>query len=161
MALSASSNIMERYHPAAQRYEAVLGSDSTQYFKGGLVGVQASDGKLVKLTNASTVNAVFICDEEVLTGTSNTRKIKVRTGIFKLLNGDSIAVADIGKVARVGAAGDDSAFKGGADGTEAVIGRIENVDSASDPGGAGVWVRIFGYDTIVNTATGAAVNTGS
>lgn len=154
MALTESKNLMEKYDPGATR-EEFLGSDSTQYFKGGLVGISSSTGRLVKLTNAVTVNSVWICEDEVLTGVGNTKRIGVRSGIFKLLNGDAIAdPADIGKRAFVGAAGDDTAFKAGDPITEACLGVIEGVDGAgATPGGAGVWVKILGLREIIKPLT--------
>ncbi len=157
MALTASINILEKEDPAAYR-DDVLATNGVQYFKGGLVGIDNTTGLLVKLTNAVTVRAVYICEDEVVGVTG--QRVGVRSGIFKLLNGDTIVDADRGKVARVGAAGDDSAFKGGADATEAVIGTIEDVDAASAPGGAGVWVKVRGTQIIV-TATAATNATGS
>lgn len=154
MALTASVNLFEKYDPGSTE-EAFIGADSTQFFKGGLVGIQSSDGRLVKITNATTVNSVWVCDDEVLTGASNTRKIKVRSGIFKLLNGDTIVEpGDVGKRAFAGAAGDSSAFKAGDPVTEAVLGVIEGVDGATaTPGGAGVWVKIPGFREIIKPLT--------
>lgn len=153
MALAASKNILEAYHPDAYR-EDVPATDSVQYFRGGLVGILGSTGKLVKLTQASVgINAVYICEDEILTGASSTEQIGVRTGCFKLLNGDTIVDSDRGKRAFVGAAGDDTAFKAGDPITDVVIGTIERVDGASAPGGAGVWVKIRGTQVIVKPLT--------
>lgn len=163
MALTASLNFLEKHDPTAQR-EDFPATDSTQYFKGGLVGIDNTSGKLVKLTNAVTVRSVWICEDEVLTGASTTVRIGVRSGILKLLNGDTIVATDIGKVARVGANGDDSAYKGGADATEAVIGTIEGVDVVGQPGvvgPAGVYVKVTGFNNVVITATAATNATGS
>lgn len=153
MALTASKNYQEAYDPSGYR-EHVPATDSTQYFKGGLVGILQSTGKLVKLTQASVgISAVYICDDEILTGVGSTDQIRVRTGIFKLLNGDSIVDADRGKRAFVGAAGDDTAFKAGDPITDVLIGTIERVAPASDPGGAGVYVKIRGTQVIVKPLT--------
>jgi hypothetical protein len=147
MALTASKNLMEKYDPTATR-EDFLATDSTQYFKGGLVGLTA--GKVVKITNATTVSSVWVCEDEVLTGVSTTVRIGVRSGTFKFLNGDSIAdPGDVGKRAFAGAAGDDSAFKAGDPITEACLGVIEGVDGATAPGGAGVWVKVPGFREII------------
>jgi hypothetical protein len=157
MALTESKNYLEKYDPAGYR-EDVLATNGVQYFKGGLVGIDNTTGLLVKLTNAVTVRAVYICEDDVVGVTG--QYIGVRSGIFKLLNGDTIVDADRGKVARVGASGDDSAYKGGTDATEAVIGTIEGVDGATAPGGAGVWVKVRGTN-IIATATGATNATGA
>lgn len=157
MALTESKNLLEKADPTQMR-EDVLATNGVQYFKGGLVGIDNTTGLLVKLTNAMTVRAVYICEDEIVGVTG--QRIGVRTGIFKLLNGDTILDTDRGKVARVGAAGDDSAFKGGTDATEAVIGTIEDIDAASAPGGAGVWVKVRGSQ-IITTATAATNATGA
>jgi hypothetical protein len=157
MALTASKNILEKRIPSAYR-EDVVGTAGVQYFKGGLVGIDNTTGLLVKLTNAMTVRAVYICEDDVLAVAGE--QIGVRTGIFKLLNGDTVLDTDRGKVARVGANGDDSAYKGGTDAADAIIGTIEGVDAASAPGGAGVWVNVRGTQVIA-TATGAANVSGA
>jgi len=151
MALTASKNILEKYQPGAYR-DDFPASDSTQYYKGGLVALVA--GALVKPTTSTAgASAVFICDDEILTGVSTTEKIGVRTGRFKLLNGDSITAADVGKLGYIGASGDDSVYKAGAAATDVVVGVIAGVDSASDPGGAGVWVNVFGFHEIIKPLT--------
>lgn len=163
MALTASVPIFEKYDPTAIR-EDFPATDSTQYFKGGLVAIDNGTGKLVKLTNAISARSVWLCEDEVLTGVSTTVRIGVRSGIFKLINGDTILATDVGKLARVGASGDDSAFKGGTDAGEAVLGTIEGVDAASGAGvvgGAGVYVKLTGYNNVVVTATAATNVTGS
>lgn len=151
MALTASKNIMERGDPSAQR-EDFPATDSTQYFKGGLVALVA--GLLVKPTTATVgASSVWICEDEILTGASTTKKIGVRCGTFKLTNGDSIVAADVGKLCYVGANGDDGAYKAGAAVTDVVIGVIQSVDGATAPGGAGVWVKVFGFHEIIKPLT--------
>lgn len=159
MALIASKNILEKYIPEAYR-EDFPASDSTQYFRGGLVALVA--GKLVKPTTATAAaTGIFICDDEILTGVSATDLIGVRTGMFKLLNGDSIvAPGDLGKIAYIGALGDEAAYKAGAAATDVVIGTIEAVDGATAPGGAGVWVKVLGNRVIVQ-ATGGSGTSGA
>lgn len=144
MALTASKNLLEAYHPDAYR-EDVPATDSTQYFKGGLVAIDAATGKLIKCTQAGpAVRAVYVCEDEILTGASTTEQIGVRTGCFKFLNGDTIVDADRGKPAFIGAAGDDTVFKAGTIAADQFVGTIERVDGASAPGGAGVWVKVRG-----------------
>lgn len=153
MALAASKSVLEKHDPTSVR-EDVLGTDSTQYFKGGLVGILGSTGKLVKLTQATVgANSVWLCEDEVLTGVSNTRMIGVCSGIFKFINGDSIVAADVGKRAFIGAAGDDTAFKAGDPITDVCIGVIEGVDGATAPGGAGVWVKLPGFREFIKPLT--------
>jgi hypothetical protein len=158
MALAASKNILEKYIPEAYR-EDFPATDSTQYYRGGLVALVG--GKLVKPTTATAAaTGIFVCEDENLTGVSTTDLIGVRTGMFKLLNGDSIVATDIGKIAYIGASGDDTAYKAGAAATDVVIGTIEGVDGATAPGGAGVWVKVLGNRVIVQ-ATGGSGTSGA
>lgn len=150
MALSASIIILEKYDPTRMR-EDVLATNGVQYYKGGLVGIDSTTGLLVKMTNAITARAVYICEDDVVGVTG--QYVGVTTGIFKLANGDSVLETDRGKRAFVGASGDDSAYKAGDPITEAVIGTIEGVDGATAPGGAGVWVKIRGTQVIVKPLT--------
>jgi hypothetical protein len=146
MALTASKNLVEKYDPTATR-EDFVATNSTQYFKGGLVGLVA--GVLVKLTQATAAcNSVWVCEDEFLTTTA-AKNIGVRSGIFKFINGDTIVAADIGKRAFIGAAGDDTAFKGGDPITDVCIGVIEGVDASTATGGAGVWVKVPGFREIM------------
>lgn len=151
MALTASKNYFEKHDPTATR-EDFPATDSTQYFKGGLVALVA--GLLVKPTTATVgASSMWMCEDEVLTGVSTTKKIGVRSGIFKLTNGDSIVASDVGKLAYVGANGDDGAYKAGAAATDVVIGVIEGVDGATALGGAGVWVKVGGFHEIIKPLT--------
>lgn len=98
-ALAADTDIPERASPTSQLF-AEVGTDSTQYFKGGILCISTATGKVVKGSTAATLVAIGRCEENVLTGTSNTRKIKARTGTFKYANSaaaDLIAADDIGK----------------------------------------------------------------
>lgn len=151
MALAASKNVMEKYDPTAHR-EEFPATDSVQYFKGGWVALVA--GLLVKPTTATVgASSVWMCEDEVLTGASTTVRVGVRSGIFKVTNGDSIVAADVGKLAYVGANGDDGAYKAGAAATDVVLGVIEGVDGATAPGGAGVWIRTYGFHEIIKPLT--------
>jgi hypothetical protein len=156
-ALAASFNRLEKYDPAAFR-EEFPATDSTQYFKGSLVGVENTTGKLVKLTLATVVRSVWLCEEEVLTGVSTTELVKVRCGMHKFANGDTIVAADIGKLAF--ATDDNTVQKGGAPASECIVGVIEGIDGASAPGGAGVWVRLTGFNHAVIAATASTLASG-
>ena len=156
-ALTASANRLEKYDPAAYR-EEFPATDSTQYFKGCLVGIENTTGKLVKLTLATVVRSVWMCEEEVLTGVSTTELIKVRSGIHKFANGDTILATDIGKIAF--ATDDNTVQKGGAFATECIVGVIEGVDGATAPGGAGVWVRLTAMNHAVIAATASTLASG-
>lgn len=151
MTLTASKNILEKHLPQSYRNDYPA-TDSIQYFRGGLVALVG--GKLVKPTTATVgASAVFICEDEILTGVSTTEQIGVRSGMFKLLNGDSIVAADVGKLGYIGANGDDSVYKAGAAATDVVVGVIDRVDAATDPGGAGVWVHVLGLHEIIKPLT--------
>jgi hypothetical protein len=137
-ALSASVDRLERYMPDRVR-GAHYGTNATQFYKGGLVGIDVDTGLLVKMTAAGT-NAICvgICEDEVLTANATTY-VRYKSGCFKFANGDSIAMTDVGKPAFV--ADDNTVNKANAS-DDPQAGYIYAVDSASDPGGAGVWVAI-------------------
>jgi hypothetical protein len=146
-AITASKNILEKYDPKAYRDEKI-GADSTQFFKGGLVGLVA--GKVTKLAAATAaVASVWICEDEVLTGASNTVRVGIRNGIFPFV-GAGFTVADIGKVVYV--SDDQTVTLTGAPATEVVVGSIQEVESATL-----VWVQLIGPREAIPTA---AVVTG-
>ena len=98
-ALTAFRDTLEKAAPFSS-LQAEVGADSTQFFAGGIVVLDQADGKMKKAFVATTLIAIGRCEETFLTGTSNTRKIKARSGIFKYGNsasGDLIAADDIGK----------------------------------------------------------------
>ena len=96
-ATTTDRDTQERYLPSGERHQ-FLGTDSTQYLKGEMVALDTDTGKLVKVTQAGT-NLLIIgrCEENYLTGTSNTYRVKCKSGRFKWANGDTIVAADIGK----------------------------------------------------------------
>jgi hypothetical protein len=158
-ALTASRPVFEKYDPTWQR-EDFPATDSTQYFKGGLVALVA--GLLVKPTTATVgASSVWLCEDEILTGVGTTKKIGVRSGIYKFTNVGGITAADVGKICYV--SDDQSVTLTGAPGTDVVVGNVEGVDTgtASPNSGvlaAGVWVRLLGFREAIPTA---AVVTGS
>lgn len=117
-------------------YHSVLGTDSTQYLKGELVGIDLDTGKLVKAVAGDlTIQVIGRCEENYLTGSSNTRKIRVKSGIFNYASGatfEAIVVADRGQVCYV--LDNQTVGLSGATGANALAGRIYDVDSD------GVWV---------------------
>lgn len=136
MALSADTDILERASPTSQLF-AEVGTDSTQFYKGGIVCISTATGKVVKGTAATTLIAIGRCEENVLTGTSNTRKIKARTGTFKYGNsasGDLIAADDIGKACYI--VDDNTVALTDGSSARSRAGIIEGVDTDG-----GVWVR--------------------
>lgn len=137
-ALSASVDRLEKYAPDGMRHQHI-GTNATQFYKGGAVGIDVDTGLLVKMTAAGTnVIAVGVCEEETLTANATTR-IKFRSGIFKFANGDSIALTDVGKPAFC--ADDNTVNKANAS-DDPQMGYIYDVDDSTAPGGAGVWVAI-------------------
>lgn len=133
-ALTADRDTLEKYIGSAIEV-AEVGTDSTQYYKGGIVSISTATGKVVKGATATTQVAIGRCEENVLTGTSNTRKIKARTGIFKYLNSaaaDQIAADDIGKACFI--VDDQTVALTDGTGTRSRAGIVFGVDSD------GVWV---------------------
>lgn len=137
MALSAGRKTHERASAFAFDH-AILGGDSTQFYKGGLVAVDLSDGKLYP-AEAGDLNQVVVgrCEETVLTGASNSEPVKFRSGIFNYASGaegEAITVADVGQVCYV--LDDESVGIDGNSQANSIAGRIYDVDSH------GVWVGI-------------------
>jgi hypothetical protein len=135
MALSADKDIPERAAPGSQLF-ADVGTDSTQYYKGGIVCISTATGKVVKGATATTQVAIGRCEENYLTGTSNTRKIKARIGCFKYANSaaaDAIAADDIGKACYI--VDDETVALTDGTGTRSRAGIVAGVDSD------GVWVQ--------------------
>src|SRR4051812_16858313 len=98
-ALAASRDTLEKAAPFSS-LQAEVGASSTQFYAGGIVVLDQADGLLKKASTATGLIALGRCEETFLTGASNARKIKARTGIFKYGNSsaaDLIAADDIGK----------------------------------------------------------------
>lgn len=99
MALSAARDTKERDgYSRFNEHGDVVGADSTQFYKGQMVGINAA-GKLVPYTAAAGIKPAGCCLETYLTEGSNTRKIRFKSGIFKWANaasGDAITAADVG-----------------------------------------------------------------
>lgn len=134
-ALAADRDTAERASPTSQLF-CEVGTDSTQYYQGGIVCISTSTGKVVKGSTATTLVAIGRCEENVLTGTSNTRKIKARTGCFKYDNSasaDAIAADDIGKPCYI--VDDQTVALTDGTSTRSRAGIIAGVDSD------GVWVQ--------------------
>lgn len=134
-ALQADKNILEKYDPRGFRHDFV-GADSTQFFKGSLVGILAASGRLKKAAAAdANLRVVGVCEDNVLTGASNTKRIGCRSGIFKFAqSGTTITAADVGAYAFV--VDDQTVAKTNA-GDDPVAGEIYDVDTDG-----GVWVAV-------------------
>jgi hypothetical protein len=122
-------------HAAEHAFQA---ADSTQFYKGGLVCLDQADGRLKKGAISTTQVCVGVSQERVLTGASNTRKVRARSGIFGPFNnsaaGDAIAADDIGKDCFIV---DDNTVALTSNGsTRSRAGKIYDVDAA------GVYVAI-------------------
>lgn len=134
-ALAADRDTPERASPTSQLF-AEVGTDSTQYYKGGIVCISTATGKVVKGSTATTLIAIGRCEENYLTGTSNTRKIKARTGCFKFNNSsssDAIAATEIGAACYI--VDDNTVAKTDGTASRSRAGIVAGVDSD------GVWVQ--------------------
>jgi hypothetical protein len=98
-ALAADRDTLEKSAPFSMLH-AEVGASSTQFYKGGMLVLDQADGLVKKGSTATGLIALGRSEENVLTGASNTRRIKCRSGIFKYGNSasaDLIAADDIGK----------------------------------------------------------------
>lgn len=99
-ALTANRDTIERASAHSQLHSRV-GASSTQFYKGGIVVLDPADGLYKKGSTATGMIAIGRCEENVLTGASNTRHINCRGGIYRYGNSaaaDAIAADDIGKL---------------------------------------------------------------
>jgi hypothetical protein len=153
--LDADRDTKERQSPNAE-YHHVLGKDSTQYYKGQLVAIDLDDGKLAGATAGDlTLMVLGRCEENVLTGTSNTRRIKVKSGRFYYASGadaEAITVAKRGQDCYV--IDDQTVGLSGNNGANARAGKIYDVDSY------GVCVEIEPFAQGLRGATGPTGPTG-
>lgn len=151
-ALTADRSTLFRGEPGPIHH--IPATAATQFFKGGLVGIQQSTGLLVKpVITDGTVVIAGICLDNVLSGASGATLVRVRGGkdqMVKLVNGQTIANAtDRGKIARVS---DDQTVQLTTDASAPIVGTVYEVDSD------GVWVTLAGPDGIAaptNLATGS------
>lgn len=132
--LTDDKNVLEKYNPAAFRHD-YLGANATQFFKGGLVCI--GPGGLLKKAVATDVGQVVGVSEDNLLTANATTRIGCRSGIFLLL-GPGITAADVGKVAFVV----DDQTVDISTATSLVAGVVYDINAATDPGGAGVWVAV-------------------
>ena len=136
MTLSADRDTQELAVVPSMRHEQ-LAADSKQFYKGGLIGLKS--GKFVPGVDGvgdTSVRIVGRCEENYLTGTSNTKTIKAKSGCFKWANGTSseaFAAGDIGKVAYV--IDGQTVGKSGNSAANAIVGRSYRLDADG-----GVWV---------------------
>jgi hypothetical protein len=134
-ALAADRDTPEYYTPWGMEH-AEVGLDSTQFYKGGILCIDSADGKFKKGVVSTTLTAIGRCEDSVLTGVSNTVKVRARSGIFKFGNssaGDLIALVDIGKACYI--VDDQTVAKTNGGATRSVAGFVHDID----PDGS-VWV---------------------
>ncbi len=156
--LAADRDTKERASEFAQ-YHHVLAKDSTQFYKGQLVGIDLDDGKLMGVTAGDlTIRVVGRCEENVLTGSSNTKRVKCKSGIFIYASGTSgeaLTVANRGDVAFV--VDDQTVGASGNSGANAIAGEVYDVDSY----GVHVAIRFPLGATGLRGATGPTGPTGA
>lgn len=136
MALTADRDTKEMQHPASMINEPAPAADSTQFYKGGMICLDQSDGRVKKGATATTLVALGRCEENRLTGSSNTRTVRAKSGIFKWLNSgaaDAIAADDIGKDCFI--VDDETVALTNGGSTRSKAGTVVAVDSD------GVWVH--------------------
>lgn len=136
-ALADDRNTKEMAAPWAMCFD-IVGIDSDEFYKGALLAYDQSDSKIKPGAAATDLIAVGRCEQRVSTGASNTKTVRVKSGIFKWANsggGDAIAADDVGKDCYIV----DDQTVGLTDGTgsRSKAGKIVQVDSD------GVWVATF------------------
>ncbi|MBX3131631.1 MAG: hypothetical protein KF718_33250 [Polyangiaceae bacterium] len=136
MALSDDKDVTELDSSFSMEH-ALAGTDSTQYYRGGLVCIKGSTGKVVKGAVAADLTPIGRCEERILTGSSTTHKVKARSGIFLFKNssaGDAIAATEIGKDCYI--VDDETVAKTSDTAARSAAGKVYDVTSA------GVWVAV-------------------
>ncbi len=102
MALSADRDTKERAHCASMVNQDWVGTDSKEFYRGQLVVIVSSTGKVSPGSAATGLVALGRCEERISTGSSNTIKPKVKSGLFKWGNNaagsDAVVAADEGSL---------------------------------------------------------------
>lgn len=88
---------------AGMAFEATA---STEYFEGGLVGLDTATGKLDRASTASTFVPLGYCARSITLGASGGSVLvrffaQVEAGWFKNEGSDPVTTADLGKIAQV------------------------------------------------------------
>lgn len=133
-ALTGNRDTQEKAHPASMIH-SFQGADSTQFYRGGMVVIDQADGRLKKGSTDTGLVCVGRCEEDILTGASNARKVRAKSGIFKWGNSadaDLIEADDIGKDCFI--VDDQTVALTNGTNTRSKAGTIYDVDSD------GVWV---------------------
>ncbi len=109
----------------------LLGASSHTFIKGGMVAINAT-GLLVMASSTAGEIPCGRCEENIVTGAANTRKVKFKSGIFKWANEGTAPVvqASVGRDCFV----QDNATVRVSDDTSSIAGKVYEVESD------GVWV---------------------
>lgn len=147
--LAADRDTPEKYAPDAMLHERVATSSKT-YYRGQIIAekVGTTGAPFIGATAGDlTLRVIGRCEQALVTVGSNTKTLKVRSGIFHYANGTSgeaIAAADCGKICYV--VDDQTVGISGNSAANAIAGRIYDVDSG------GVWVQM-GFNAPARGAT--------
>jgi hypothetical protein len=108
-----------------------LAASSHTFIKGGMVAINAT-GLLVMASSTAGEIPCGRCEENVVTGAGNTRKVKFKSGVFKWANEGTAPVvqATVGRDCFV----QDNATVRVSDDTSSVAGKVVELDTD------GVWV---------------------
>lgn len=131
MALADNRDTKERASAFAFDHE-VVGIDSEEFYKGQLLQIDLSNGKVGGATvgSASGKQVCGVCLERKSTGSSNTKTVRFKSGIHYFASGtagEAITAANIGDVCYV--LDDDTVGIAGNAGANAIAGRVYDVDS--------------------------------
>ena len=136
-ALTDDRDTPDKAHPASMIHQVAEGADSMQFYKGGILALDQADGKVKKGITATTLVCLGRSEERLLTGTSNTRRPKAKSGIYRYGNSaaaDAIANDDIGKDCYI--VDDQTVALTSGTNTRSIAGKVYEVDSD------GVWVSM-------------------
>lgn len=137
MALADDRNTKEMAAPWSMCFD-IVGIDSDEFYKGALLAYDQSDAKIKPGAAATDLIAVGRCEQRVSTGSSNTKTVRVKTGIFKWNNSaaaDAIAADDVGKDCYI--VDDETVALTDGSSARSKAGKIVQVDAD------GVWVATF------------------
>lgn len=130
MATSVERSTLEMAAPYQMCHEK-LAADSQTFLKGCMVAINAA-GLLVVASSTAGQIPCGRCEETYTTGSSNTKKIKFTSGIFKWdnLGGSPVVAATVGRDCFV----QDNCTVRVDDDTSSIAGKVYQLDSD------GVWV---------------------
>jgi hypothetical protein len=140
MAVTTQRDTLERYNPESNIVE-IQGTDSITFIKGAMAAVVIATGKLTIGAVTAGLRGIGRLEENYVTGASNTRKIKVKTGTFKWKNSGASPVvqADLGKFVFI----EDNETVKHTVGTAGIAGVVFELDADG-----GVWVTSKHTDSV-------------